>query len=80
MGHGTRSDIKPLNEIHLADYVDDVVREIEERDLRDVVLVGHSLAGITLPLAAERVADRLRRLIDLSNPLPGFGMPARRLE
>lgn len=72
-GHGARSHVKPLEEITLADYVEDVVHEIETRDLREVVLVGHSLAGITLPPAAARVASRLRRIVYLStsNPAPG---------
>jgi len=72
-GHGARGDVKPLDEIEVADYVEDVVREIESRDLREVVLVGHSLAGITLPPAAARVASRLRRVVFLStsNPPPG---------
>lgn len=72
-GHGARSAVKPLDEVTLADYVDDVVREIESRDLREVVLVGHSLAGITLAPAAARVVSRLRRIVYLStsNPVPG---------
>jgi pimeloyl-ACP methyl ester carboxylesterase len=72
-GHGARREVKPLEAITLADYVDDVVREIESRDLRRAVLVGHSLAGITIPRAAARVADRIRRLVYLStsNPVAG---------
>ena len=72
-GHGARRDAKPLEAITVGDYVDDVVREILERDLRRVVLVGHSLAGITIPRAAARVPDRMRRLVYLStsNPAPG---------
>lgn len=73
VGHGTRRNEKPLESITLADYVDDVVREIEARDLREVVLVGHSLAGITIPQAAARVADRLRRIIYLSTSNPAVG-------
>jgi len=72
-GHGTRLEVKPLDEIRLSDYVDDVVREIEDRDLQDVVLVGHSLAGITLPLVATRLARRLRKLIYLSTSNPKVG-------
>ncbi len=72
-GHGSRRDVKPLEEIRLHDYVDDVVRELEERDLRDVILVGHSLAGVTLPHAARRTASRLRRLIYLSTSNPPVG-------
>jgi pimeloyl-ACP methyl ester carboxylesterase len=72
-GHGARRNAKPLAAITLADYVDGVVGEIESRDLRKVVLVGHSLAGITIPRAAARVPDRIQRLIYLStsNPVAG---------
>jgi pimeloyl-ACP methyl ester carboxylesterase len=72
-GHGARRSAKPLEAITLDDYVDDVVREIEDRDLRDVVLVGHSLAGITIPRAAARVASRMRRLVYLSTSNPPAG-------
>jgi len=72
-GHGARLDVKPLGEVAIADYVDDVAREIESRDLRDVVLVGHSLAGITLPAAAARVAARLRRVVYLATSNPAVG-------
>jgi pimeloyl-ACP methyl ester carboxylesterase len=72
-GHGARLELKPLDEIRLSDYVEDVVGEIEERDLQDVVLVGHSLAGITLPLVATRLAHRLRKLVYLSTSNPKVG-------
>lgn len=72
-GHGDRRDVKPLEAITVSDYVDDVVREIESRDLREVVLVGHSLAGITIPRAAASVAERIRRLVYLSATSPAVG-------
>lgn len=72
-GHGERRGAKPLDAITLADYVDDVVREIEARDLHDVVLVGHSLAGITMPSAAIRSGKRIRRLIYLATSNPAIG-------
>ncbi|MBW2290452.1 MAG: alpha/beta hydrolase [Deltaproteobacteria bacterium] len=72
-GHGARRAVKPLAAITVADYVDDVVREIEARDLREVVLVGHSLAGITIPRASARAGDRIRRLIYLSTSNPAVG-------
>jgi len=73
VGHGERLEEKPLEEICLDDYADDVVREIEGRDLTEVVLVGHSLAGITLPPAAHRLAGRLRRVVYLSTTNPQVG-------
>lgn len=73
VGHGGRLEEKPLEEVCLDDYADDVVREIEGRDLTDVVLVGHSLAGITLPPAAHRLGGRLRRVVYLSTTNPPVG-------
>lgn len=73
VGHGARLDEKPLDEVCLDDYAYDVVREIESRDLHDVVLVGHSLAGITLPSAAHPLVSRLRRLVYLSTTNPPVG-------
>lgn len=73
VGHGARLEEKPLDEICLDDYADDVVREIESRDLHDVVLVGHSLAGITLPPAAHQLVGRLRLLVYLSTTNPPVG-------
>lgn len=45
------------------DCVESLVRYIEERDLRDVILVGHSWGGNVLCGAAPRLADRLSRLV-----------------
>ena len=59
-GRGTRP--RALAGISIADFVDAVVDDIESRDLRDVVLVGHSMAGLTMPGVAERIPDRLRHL------------------
>lgn len=72
-GHGARADVKPLGDITHDDYVDDVVGDIERADLRDVVLVGHSLAGITIPLVAARIPDRIRRVVHLTTSIPPEG-------
>lgn len=72
-GRGALRDMKPHDEICLADYVDHVVNELEARDLREIVLVGHSLAGLTLPSVAHRIPDRIRRVVYVaaSNPARG---------
>ncbi|MBG0850694.1 alpha/beta hydrolase [Streptomyces spinoverrucosus] len=44
-------------------HVQDIVGEVERLDLRDVVLVGHSYAGIPVGQAAVRIGDRLRRVV-----------------
>jgi pimeloyl-ACP methyl ester carboxylesterase len=62
--------------LRLADAVDHLVGEIERRDLTDVVLVGHSWAGIPITAAAPRLAGRLARIAFFSAyvPLPGESM------
>jgi pimeloyl-ACP methyl ester carboxylesterase len=72
-GHGTRLEAKPQDQIEIADYVDDVVADLEAADLRDVILVGHSMAGITIPRVAHRIPGRLRRLIYLATTNPAAG-------
>ncbi|MEV4200282.1 alpha/beta fold hydrolase [Micromonospora globbae] len=54
-------------------HVRDIVDEIERRDLRDVVLVGHSYSGIPAGQAAERIGDRLRRVVFLDSNVPHDG-------
>jgi pimeloyl-ACP methyl ester carboxylesterase len=70
-GRGSRP--RPLEGITVADFVDAVVDDIEERDLDDVVLVGHSMAGITMPGVAARIPERLRRLVFVACTVPADG-------
>jgi pimeloyl-ACP methyl ester carboxylesterase len=70
-GRGTRP--RPLAGLTIADFVDAVVDEIETRDLRDVVLVGHSMAGITMPGVAARIPERLARLVFIACTVPADG-------
>ena len=60
-------------EVDLDTHVDDVVRALTERGLADVVLVGHSYAGMVITGVAELVPERLRRLVyvDALVPLDG---------
>ena len=62
-----------LAEVGIAEFVDSVVDDIESRDLHDVVLVGHSLAGLTIPRVAGRVPDRIRALVFISCTVPREG-------
>ncbi|WP_433133176.1 alpha/beta fold hydrolase [Micromonospora sp. CA-240977] len=54
-------------------HVRDIVDEVERRDLRDVVLVGHSYSGIPVGQAAERIGDRLTRVIFVDSEVPVDG-------
>jgi pimeloyl-ACP methyl ester carboxylesterase len=48
------------------DAADNVARYIAERDLRDIVLVGHSGGGIAISKQVELIADRAKRLVYLA--------------
>jgi len=69
--------------ITLRTHIADVLGLIESEELRDVVLVGHSYAGLVVTGAADRMLARgpghLRRLvyIDAMVPLPGEGWGSR---
>lgn len=51
--------------LHLSDWVEQIVRLVEAEDLRDVVLVGHSQAGIVSRGVAARIPDRLASVVHL---------------
>lgn len=59
--------------IGLSDHIRDVVDVIEGNDLRDVVLVGHSYAGMVITGAADRCRDRIRMLVYLDAFVPVSG-------
>jgi pimeloyl-ACP methyl ester carboxylesterase len=54
-------------------HVRDIVEEVERLGLRDVVLVGHSYAGIPAGQAAARIGDRLRRVVFVDANVPVDG-------
>ncbi|MYS94564.1 MULTISPECIES: alpha/beta fold hydrolase [Streptomyces] len=57
----------------LETHVRDVVDEVDRLGRRDVVLVGHSYAGIPVGQAAERIGDRLRRVVFVDANVPVDG-------
>src|SRR5689334_1998602 len=54
-------------------HVQDIVDEVERLDLREVVLVGHSYSGIPVGQAAERIGDRLARVVFVDSSVPADG-------
>jgi pimeloyl-ACP methyl ester carboxylesterase len=52
--------------ITLQQYVDCVARFIEDRELRSVVLTGHSMAGLVIPGVAVRIPERIKRVVFVS--------------
>ena len=69
-GMGDRADLASP-ETDLTTHVDDVVHLLEQEDLHDVVLVGHSYGALVTTGAADRVPDRVARLVYVdTGPLP----------
>ena len=66
---------KDLGSVTISDFVGSVTSEIVARDLTDVTLVGHSMAGVTLPGVAERIPDRISHLVFVSCAVPPDGTP-----
>lgn len=62
--------------VGLSVNVRDVVNVLEYRDLSDVVLVGHSYAGMVITGVAEACADRIDRLVYFDGYLPEDGQSA----
>lgn len=60
-------------DIDLHTHISDVVSLFEYRDLHDVTLVGHSYGGTVITAVAERVADRICRLVYLDGSVPREG-------
>lgn len=59
--------------VGLSTHIDDVVNTILFEDLHDVVLVGHSYGGMVITGVADRVPDRIRRLIYIDAFVPNDG-------
>ena len=59
--------------IGLETHVTDVVNRIEWERLSDVVLVGHSYGGVIVTLAADRIPERLRRVVYIDAIIPENG-------
>jgi pimeloyl-ACP methyl ester carboxylesterase len=58
-GQGERAaELSPA--IDLESHIADIVTYIGSRDLRNVVLVGHSYGGIVVSGVADRIATRLK--------------------
>jgi pimeloyl-ACP methyl ester carboxylesterase len=70
-GRGSRP--APLVNLRIDDWVSAIVEEIETLGDERVVLVGHSLAGMSLPRVAARVPERLARLVFISCTVPPEG-------
>ena len=60
-------------EVDLTTHITDIVNVILFENLRDVVLVGHSYGGMVITGVADRVPDRIRRLVYVDALVPENG-------
>lgn len=60
-------------DIGLSTHIDDVVNTILFEDLHDIVLMGHSYGGMVITGVADRVPDRIRRLVYVDAFVPNDG-------
>lgn len=69
-GMGERA-VEARPEITLETHIDDVVGLLTSEDLHDVVLVGHSYAGLVITAVADRMPERIAQLVYVdTGPLP----------
>ncbi len=68
-GLGERSHLL-TPEVDLTTHITDVVNVLAWEELDDVILVGHSYGGMVITGVAERVPDRIQRLVYLDAFLP----------
>ena len=60
----------------LATHIDDIVNLIVFENLHDVILVGHSYGGMVITGVADRIPERIARLVYLDAMLPVDGESA----
>lgn len=63
--------LSPL--VNLDTHIEDIARLIGFEDLDDVILAGHSYGGMVITGVADRLAERLRRLVYLDASIPENG-------
>lgn len=64
-----------LGSVTISDFINSVIDDIVAEDLSDITLVGHSMAGLTLPGVAEHIPERLSHLAFVSCSVPPDGAP-----
>lgn len=66
-------DLPELRTLTVADFADAVIADADVAGYERFVLVGHSLAGVTIPEVARRAPDRVAHLVFLSCTIPAEG-------
>ena len=72
-GLGPDDDSWDVASANLDTHADDVLRVLDQGNLTDVTLVGHSYGGMVITVAADRAAGRVSRLVHLDAYAPRDG-------
>ena len=67
------ADLPELRTLTVGDFADSVLADADATGYDRFVLVGHSLAGITIPEVARRAPDRVAHLVFVSCTIPAEG-------
>jgi len=73
---GLENDSSALSSAGLQTHIDDVLGSLARDNLRDVILVGHSYAGMIIGAVAEHAPQRLDRLVYVDAFVPSDGQSA----
>src|SRR5687768_9769275 len=60
-------------EVNLTTHITDIVNAILFENLTDIVLVGHSYGGMVISGVADRIPERIRKLVYLDAMVPNDG-------
>ena len=69
-GWGAKKDAEDCT---MAGYVASAIGDIEDADLRDIVVVGHSFAGLTIPYIVTAIPERFKRVVFMACAVPDAG-------
>ena len=58
---------------NLSTHIQDIVNVIEYEDLHDIVLTGHSYAGMVITGVADRIPERIAHLVFIDAMMPSDG-------
>lgn len=64
---------RPWASINLDTHIDDLVDLIEQEQLNDIILCGHSYGGMVIAGASSRLSNRIRTLLFLDALVPNDG-------
>lgn len=64
---------KSIQALGLQDYVDDVIKQIHQKQLDNIILVAHSLGGVIGIEVAKKLGSKLKGFVAVSAAIPTVG-------